>query len=286
MQRKNHLLVDTDNEVLANLPSGKISKKGKRVPIKAQENVSCILYAMRRIAFFNDPDVKQTNLYKAFRRIKKEMINFNGDYNALLITLKEVCGQLNINADRVIATAKSYSEERKKTKNIQCSLLYEALIKQRLFSLFNIQESGWHPKDGFSGLKESIKTHGAHVFLGKFGAWCHIGQDKVVNFSKENTHNREVYAFKKGSYAGDSTTWTHAIVVDQVKNVNGTEMVFFRDPYDHSDESKKEKVYALSYESFVQRLTNQQSHRYSRDECQYENGFGIVSSTPSNLPKI
>lgn len=285
MKILNHLLIDTDNEVLANLPSGKISNNGKRVPIKAQKSISCLLYSMRRLAFFHDPDVKQTKLYKAFRRIKKALINFDGNYDDLLTCLRELCIKLNINAERIIATSKSYPEVMKTHKKIQTSLLYEALIKQRLFSLFNVQESGWHPKDGFAGLKESLKKHGAHVFIGKFGAWCHTGEDKLVNFNHENTHNREVYAFRKGSYTGESTTWTHAIIVDQVKVVNGTDMVFFRDPYDHSDDSETEKVYALSYESFVQRLTNQQSQSYAQNDCPHENNFGIVSVSPSNLLK-
>lgn len=244
------------------------------------------LYSMRRISFFNDSDVKHSNLYKTFRLIKKELINFDGNYNTLLITLRELCDQLNLNPDRVISVAKSYSEKDKTQSNIQCSLLYEALIKQRLFSLFNVQESGWHPKNGFAGLKESLRSHGAHVFVGKYGAWCHVGENKVVSYFKENINNREVYGFKKGSYAGENTTWTHAIVVDQVKIINGIEMVFFRDPYDCSDNSQKEKIYALSYESFVQRLTNQQSHRYARNDADYENCFGIVSSNPSNLIKM
>lgn len=285
MKDKNHLLVDTDTEVLTNLPSGKISNNGIRVPIKAQKSISCLLYSLRRLAFFHDPDVKHTKLYKAFRHIKNALVHFNGNYDDLLTCLIELCIQLNINAERVIATSKSYPEVMKNNKKIQTSLLYEALIKQRLFSLFNVQESGWHPKDGFAGLKESLKKHGAHVFIGKFGAWCHAGQDKLVNFNHENTHNREVYAFKKGSYAGELTNWTHAIIVDQVKNVNGVDMVFFRDPYDHSDDSKNEKVYALSYESFVQRLTNQQSQRYAQNDCPHENNFGIVSSNPRNLLK-
>lgn len=237
---------------------------------------------MRRISFFNDPDIKHTNLYKAFRRIKKEMINFNGDFNGLLMALRELCAQLNLNADQIIKTTQAYSEADKKHASTQCALLYEALIKQRLFSLFNIQESGWHPKDGFAGLKESLKTHGAHAFIGKFGAWCHRNQ--VSSYSKKNTHNREVYAFQKGSYAGDATPWTHTVVVDQVKIVNGTEMIFFRDPYDTSSVSNNEKIYALSYENFLRRLTNHQSQR-SWNECQYEKSFGIVSSNPSNLLK-
>ncbi|STY31260.1 Uncharacterised protein [Legionella wadsworthii] len=286
MKSKKCILIDNETTTLVDLPSGKISVREKRMPIQPQRSVSCLLYSMRRIAFFNDPDVRHSNLYKAFRRIKLELKNFRGDYDSLYRTLKELCGQLNINCNQVITHAKSYSEFEKERIQIQCSLLYEALIKQRFYPLFHLHDSGWHPDKGFIGLKESLATHGAHVFIGKFGAWCHRGEDKLVRFSSEDTTEREAYAFKKDSYAGDSTTWTHAVIVDMVKIINDREMVFFRDPYDYSGPDAKEKVYVLSYEMFIQRLTNQQSHRYARKQCEYETNFGIVSSDPDSLLKI
>lgn len=45
MQSNTHLIIDEENEVLVDLPSGKISKKEKRIPIKGQGGVSCILYS-------------------------------------------------------------------------------------------------------------------------------------------------------------------------------------------------------------------------------------------------
>jgi hypothetical protein len=287
MQRDNWLITNSDNEVLVNLPAGKISKQGIRVPIKEQHSVSCIFYATRRIAFFNAPDVNNSNLYKAYRCLKNEMINFTGDFEALLITLNQLCIELNIDPNSEIKTSEYYSETDKKFNKTQCAILHNALIKQKLFPLFNIQESEWHPRKGVTGLKESLREHGAHVFIGKFGFIFHVGEDKVIDYSAENTHNREVYAFKKGSYAGDEDqyTWTHSVVVDQVKNVNGIEMVFFRDPYCDSHGYQYEKIYALSYNSFIQRLTNQHSQRFALSECQNDNGFGIVSSNPNNLLK-
>src|SRR5947207_14147695 len=115
MQRNNQVLVDNENETLVNLPSGKIHKNGKRSPIKAQKNVTCILFSMRRIGFFNDPEIKSSNLYKAFSHIKNLMKNFNGNFSALLDALKEVCNQLGVNANKVISTAKSYSEKDKES---------------------------------------------------------------------------------------------------------------------------------------------------------------------------
>lgn len=277
------LLKDTENETLVNLPSGKLSKADKRVAINPQKNITCLLYSLRRIAFFNNPDVKHTNLYEAFRYLKRELKNFQGDYEALLNSIREICIQLNIDAVQVITRSKSYSESAKNRNHVQFSLLYEAVVNQRLFSLFNLQESGWTPSDGFSGLKESLRQHGAHVFIGKFGAWCHMGSNKLVPLKNENTENREVYAFKKGSYAGDRVPWTHAIVIDQVKVVNDREMVFFRDPYQCSGDSNKEKIYALSYENFIQRLTNQQSQPYRSNVARHENSYGIVSANANNL---
>lgn len=280
-----HLLVNNNDEILVNLPYGKFSKQEKRVSIKAQKSVSCILYALRRISFFNNPDVRTTELYQAFRRIKHEMINFKGNYDVSLNTIKELCARLYTNSERVLSKDILYTDEQKTQKNIQVSLLYEALIKQRFFSLLNLQESGWHPKNGFSGLKNSLKNHGAHVFIGKFGSWCYTRQNSIIEFARINSHHRAVYAFKKGSYIGDYTSWTHAIVVDQVKNVDGTDMVFFRDPYDSSDGHAAERIYGLSYQNFVSRLTNHQSMHYARHQCQNENSFGIVSTNPARLTR-
>lgn len=272
-----HILKSSQSEILVDLPSGKISKKGERKPIQSQEGMTCILYAMRRLSIFNDPDVKQSRLYLEFRALKKIMKEFDGRLELLVPKLRSICMKLNIDWEWVLINSPLVTDHRRIPPMLESSILYDAIIKQRVCTLMSLQQSDWQLSDGFNGLRKSLETHGAHVFTGKYGRCYHIPHASLTEVEELSSPERQVFGFKKDSFIGTFVQWTHAVIVDQASLYKGREMVFFRDPMDQSLMGKREQVYALSYESFTERLYSQPQST-SRPASP-----GIVSKSPSRL---
>ncbi len=281
--------------ILVNLPSGKLSKKGERKTLKRQKGMTCILYGMRRIAFFDQSDLDSPAV-KAYKNIKQAMMNFNYHYDELVQVGLDLCKDSNINLKQALRLNDSFMHHylNRTTKELseieffnrinsreRWTLLYDILIEKIVLPLMHIKNTNWHPRDGFDALGESLKKHGAHAFLGKFGSYCHTGKPEV--FNKETTEGRHVYYFKKNTYVGDFIPFTHCIVVDQIKLVQGKEMVFFRDPNCTSRNKRPEKIFMLSYENFVQRLTDWQGERFAHIKCRDAVTFGRVSTCPEKF---
>ncbi|MCW5584477.1 MAG: hypothetical protein KIT56_11530, partial [Gammaproteobacteria bacterium] len=291
-------LSNTDDNVQVDLPSGKLSKAGVRKPLSAQKGMTCTLFSMRRIAIF-DTDGQNKKSLQAYKKIKKALAAYNGNHDELVSLANTILIDLNIDLGKSVLTNKSFMNKHqtfiKKTQiNMSAQvfynslssfhkwiLLYDVIIKNILMPLMNLKETAWHPREGFAALKKSLKEKGAHFFMGKFGAWCY--SKKPILLSKESTSSRQVFYFDKDTYIGDSKPFTHGIIVDQVKIVNGKEMIFFRDPSKASKEGQPEKIYILSYETFVNRLTDMQGYRFSYNECSNDINFGLVNESPGQL---
>lgn len=286
---------ENSENILVNLPSGKLSKQGKRVPLRGQKGMTCILYGMRRIAFFDQPDPNLPAI-KAYKKIKQAMTNFKSNYAQLVQVGLNLCKEANIDLEQSLKLNNSFMRAYKncKAKRLseidffnkikpreQWTLLYNILIEKIVLPLMHIKNVNWHPRDGFAGLGESLKKYGAHAFLGKFGSYCHT--KKPVAFKEESTANRHVYFFEKNTFKGDSIPFTHCVIVDQVKVVGGKQMVFFRDPNWPSTNNKPEEIFMLSYENFVQRLTNWQGERFADNKCSDTATFSRVSTCPEKF---
>lgn len=286
-------MLRTENiNVFINLPSGKLSKKGERKPINQQVGMTCILYGLRRIAFFDQTNSDTLRL-NAYKRIKHAMKNFNENYDYLVQMAFELCNDLKIDIAKCLETNLFFMQQYNKSEvltiiedfnlysaKMKWSYLYFILVENIISPLMSINNSNWHPRDGFTALAESLKSHGAHAFLGKFGSCFHWKNAKPSE--SESTSSRPVSFFEKNTFCGNSIPYTHCIIVDQVKIVNGKEMIFFRDPNYNSSIDKPEQIFMLSYENFVQRLTNFQGRSY----VHYKDlnlTFGRVSTRQANL---
>ncbi|RDI45179.1 hypothetical protein [Aquicella lusitana] len=291
------LLIDQTDNTLVDLSSGKLSKKGARKPIKRQKGMTCTLYGMRRIAFFESSN--QNDSIKemiAYKTMKNALMNFNHDYAHLAEIAFTLCQNLNIDLETALSLNSAFMNRFIKRANKALSkieyltsleergqwiILYDILTYKILLPLLHLENAAWHPRDGFNKLKESLRNHGAHAFMGKFGAWCH--NEKPQPFMSETTQNRHVFYFRKNTYMGDYIPFTHCVIVDQLKIVNGKEMVFFRDPNSRSAPNKPEKIFMLSFENFVSRLTDWQGNRFILNCCPDETSFGFVSTQPERL---
>jgi hypothetical protein len=80
------------------------------------------------------------------------------------------------------------------------------------------------------------------------------GKANTKKHEKQSTADRKVYFFKLNTLR--TSAWTHCVIVDQVKVVKGRPFVFFRAPQDPSIPGTSDKAYMLSYESFIQRISD------------------------------
>lgn len=292
--------INTETDVLVDLPPGKLSKTGMRKPVKAQTSISCVLYALRRISFFS-ADSRNNTLYQIFRQVKHALTHFSGDYSPLNSLGLSACNVLNIDFKSECLLSELFWRSYRTAQYTSCytmistpaefatqlsaqnkwAILYGILVAKAFSPLFSIQASRWEPLQGFEGLMASLRTHGAHVFIGKFG-FCYHAQAPIEHEEEsQHTPGRKVYYFAKNSFIGDRTSWLHAVVVDQAKILGARQMVFFRDPYNVSSSSQEEKVYMLSYESFLERLTEYSSYYKPTTSPQY----GFVSQNPLHLAR-
>lgn len=219
---------------------------------------------------------------------------FHGNFDQLVDMGFEICKNFNIDLENALMSidAFMFNYSRVKRNNFttvdafnqlsakdKWTILYDILIENIVLPLMHIKNTSWHPRDGFDALAESLKRHGAHAFLGKFGSYCH--KERPVLFQKEITEKRKVHFFRKNSYIGDFLPYTHCIVVDHVKVVQDKKMVF--DPNHRSSERRPEKIFMLSYEKFVERLTNWQGRRYIENKSTSFVTYGRVSQCPDKF---
>ena len=291
-------LTKTENNVQVNLPSGKISKQGERTVLKPQKGISCTLYALRRIGIFNTAAGENTHL-QAYKKIKKLLCEFDGSFDKPVTLITEILDSVGIDVPEAIRSNKRFIftciQIRKITRSAQSEMelfsyfessakwciLYDIFLEKVIEPLLNLQEASWSPHDGFEGLKKHLREEGALFFVGKFGGCFY--STLPGEYPSESMANRQVFCFEKKNYIGDKIPFTHGIIVDQVKVVGGKQMIFFRDPYYQSSPSTPEKIFMLSYETFLIRLCDNQGNRFSKNQCSDDATFGIASSCPDIL---
>ncbi|WP_131783842.1 hypothetical protein [Legionella gresilensis] len=285
------------------LPKGKVSKNEIRKPLKRQRGMTCTLYAMRRIAFFNNlADIKSIQAYKELKEALSDFTMTEACFKNLIHTANKIIKDFDINLEKALIKNLSFMHSYAKARRIyrfnlspiefynqldsflKWVILYSILIQKILAPLFNLQQTDWHPSKGIDALRDSLNQKGAHFFMGKYGAWCYNKPPK--EYKDLCTSTRKVLYFDKDSYQADEAMFTHGIIVDQIKNINGKNMIFYRDPNYPSSPDKKEKVFMLSYETFVKRLTDFRGLSFQFNECSSEEKFGLVSCVPEKIYSI
>ncbi len=296
---KVHLLADTPSNTHVNLPSGKISKSGIQKPKSKQKGMTCVLNSMRRIGFFNqkNKDEKAIKTYKRIKNALKKCYDANSsDYVELVKLGEDICKEWKISLNEIYNFKQFhnyYAERLKEFPNLDKEgcyylldletkwiILYNLLIEKILMPLMNIKESTWQPQLGITALKKSLQENGAHFFLGKLGDNYHTEHEVI---KEESTPSRTIYKVNDNNVRDSRQTLVHAIIVDQIKTIHGTEMVFFRDPMFSSIPGVPEKIFMIGYDNFVERLADNGGYRFAKNECNVNSIFGMVSECPENL---
>lgn len=166
-----------------------------------------------------------------------------------MIVMKNACYIVGLEPEELLGGTENYTYLRQ-IPDITWSMLYTELLKA-IFPKFGMQISDWKPSNDIESLKNSLKTNGAMIFGGKYGA--NYYSCKPIRQKKFDTELRKVYFFKKGTFTHEDS-WGHAVVVDQIKKIAGIDVIFFRDPQDSSNINKKEKVYMLRYTTFIKHM--------------------------------
>lgn len=244
--------------VLANLPSGKRAKSGEREPMAGQTGVTCKLSALRRISFFN-ADVKSDPVYKIVKAFKKQL---------------ETVNSLESIREWLVKNARPYLPEVQTSTDL--NTLYNALLK-KYYPLCRVGETYWTPEDGPEMFIDLIRATGAQLVVGKFGGCMHL-PGSLITFSQFDKESRKYYGFKKHSYAGNFSQFTHTVLVDEVKLINSEYYVVFRNPADASIPGQDEKVYLLKYTNFIARLSTLDSKDHSSEKV-----YTLCSLFPDRL---
>src|SRR4029079_3776056 len=165
------------------------------------EGMTCTLYAMKRIAFFNPADTN-AQAYQSYKQLKKLLAQYDHDYQKMIAVANDIIDKHNIDLEKALLSDDNFMTllTRYRANNtipisvinfynkldprVKWTKLYDILIEKIIAPLMNLKNAGWHPRDGFTALKASLEKNGAHWFMGKFGAWCYSKKPKQ---SKEST---------------------------------------------------------------------------------------------------
>lgn len=296
-----YLILNEPDNVLVDLPPGKISSQGYRKAIKGQKGNTCLSSGLRRISIYSK-DIKNHEIYKVIKEIKKYLENNNCNEN-LLTMMINTCNRLNIDYTNHICVEKKniihqwYSN--KKISNEQFFLerppiekifiLYDILIKEFYKDYCDAVETNWKPEYGPQVLMDTLRNNGVLVVIGKFGMSYHKATSSFHDDKdKENSSNRYICAFSPNSYIGDrdDMTWSHCVIIDQVKKIHGEYFVYFIDPWYESIPGEQQAVFKLNYTDFVSRICEFDTGIPQNYFQNWSANFGLHSKHPLKLASL
>ncbi|CDZ77138.1 hypothetical protein BN59_01420 [Legionella massiliensis] len=288
---------NTEENVLVAGHKGKLMLDGREKPFKGQKGLTCSIESRQRLRLIvgkaaeSSEELEVQNARKAEKALKSLKVVMSKpalDYEELHETSVAILQSLGYVIEEEIfknpyfvklkhakiaggAIPESTSSIRvfrtlvmKEKAQVTYSAVLEALDAQ-----LGLKNAEWSIESGFEGLRQALITNGQIMFQGKFGR-CFYGAGDVIHHPDESTEDRKAFYFRKNTIR--ASAWTHCVVVDQVKLVNGVPFVFFKDPYDVSKPGQADNVYMISYQSFVERL----SDRYGiKREASEEATFGV-----------
>jgi hypothetical protein len=277
-KREVELVVDSKENVLVKSHKGKLQLDGSTKPLRGQVGVACTIASRERVRVFYGKNAEQsTNLLEQkgrqteviLKKVKAIMASQPLDYSALLE--ESTRGLEQMSYDPLTEIFKNPAFIRQKTELAQSrqpltavKLYHMADIdlqaKWAFFTLmdkadqiFGLKNLDWTINAGFEGLQQALRDNGQIIFQGKYGV-CFHGGSNIGKHPRESTADREVYFFKPGTLHASS--WTHCVIVDQAKIIDGKPFILFRDPYNASSPGTPDKAYMLSYANFIQRISD------------------------------
>lgn len=277
-KREVELEVNTKENVLVKSHKGKLQLDGSTKPLKGQVGVACTIASRERVrTFYGKNAEKSTNPLEQkgreteviLKKIKAIMASQPLEYSALLE--ESTRGLEQMSYDPLTEIFKNPAFIRQKTELAQSGQPLTAIklynkadvrlqAKWAFFTLmdkadqiFGLKDLEWTINAGFEGLQQALRENGQIIFQGKYGV-CFHGGINISKHPKESTADREVYFFKPGTLHASS--WTHCVIVDQAKIIEGKPFILFRDPYNASSPGTPAKAYMLSYDNFIQRISD------------------------------
>lgn len=258
--------INEKNNVLVDLPYGKLTRKKNWVEIKAQKGPTCVLFAMRLIA--NLPS-KENLHFKAYQYMCAELqkvLPDEDDEEAFQIATEEACKILGMDdetikefiinshpfkVDRSICETTPTEHFKIFPQHMKNQILY-ATLNEKIFESFGVRAGTYQPKEGVDVLMDDLRAHGALLFSGKYGLSFYKKQSTL--WPAQNIHGRIVHRLEQKHFDPNKIN-SHAIVVDQVKKVAGDYFVFFRDPNMPSNPLAKEHhIFAMDFQSFANQM--------------------------------
>lgn len=243
------VLVENRISLLLSFHSGKFSKDHQLVAIKSQGNVTCLLSAMRRLSVFSEgrSEIELSDYYQAYKIMKHALNEYQpGVRNdqKILDVMENACRMMKLNVN-VIAPIHAYP-----MLTTRWQILYFELVRQ-ILPMFGNVASHSKPTEDIDEFKDSLKSTGPRMFVGKYGAFFYKAAPKTL--SQQDNDSRILYYFLKDTFI-NNPSFTHCVIVDEVRLFNDIPMIVFRDPKDASIPGQPEKVYMLSYKAFLERM--------------------------------
>lgn len=241
--------------VISPLPNGMLDKDRSRVACPPLTGVACALFCMNRLSLPSETR-EQPDLFEQLTYLLTQALSPLDFIKAVHIIwsklglepAKDVLSRHRMYC-RLEATLPSFFAA-DLLPRVGAQILYNQ-IRRHFYHQRQLEESGWSPKDGVEGIMRQLIDKGPALVVGKFGACFY--RTKAKRYAAYDGEGREAYYYPKASYR-HSSAWTHAVIIDDVREINGKHYLFYHDPYSASIPGKNESVYMISYDTFVKRL--------------------------------
>lgn len=139
-------------------------------------------------------------------------------------------------------------------------------VQELMAEKYGLIKSAWDPSKGIEGLIDSLKKEGPLAIKGFFGMVYYTANA----FEQSVDGKAQVFGWKKGTRRPSNDqnyAMGHICLVVGARKEVDKSYVFFIDPKDRSDPSNpnSQKIYVMSYETFLNNLSNQHTLKYSNN---------------------
>jgi hypothetical protein len=142
--------------------------------------------------------------------------------------------------------------------------LFQTAVRNESRDLYGLKISSFNPADGFEALKTSLRKEGAICVGAKVGIAYYESKPAEGNYGGVPKEEYRVFFWTKEAKKINHSA-SHAILIvgaEKVKTKNGCKKtVLFMDPNDLSSLKEKDKIYRISFNNLILKMTNRYGYQ-------------------------
>lgn len=215
--------------------------------------------------FMNQNEFDSLESYMQNKILKKENLAYENLYKELNVNLLAVLTDY-YNKNKVFFVKLIGSIEfEKKLKNVENFSMLSIAEKRKLYECafptvipqaYKLIPSYWHPIEGIDSLCEQLRQNGAMAVAGHYGESLYNKPASILD--EKFGENTEIYGWNEDEYTTQNlqNRRAHQIVIIGARKDNLQEHVYFIDPLNKSDPTKKRGICKMSFELFREKITD------------------------------